>query len=151
MAYTPTNWVTGDTVTATKMNKLEQGVANAGSALIVHYNFSDNALDKTYQEIYDAIIGGTPVYLSYIYGNPATYYQCIQRLVPITTIYKYDESLRIVATYTRLIGTASSYSYSFAPTTIVFSASNLNSYPTFYCTISSTTSNNAVLGDAFNG
>lgn len=30
MAYTPTTWVTGDTVTATKMNKLEQGVANAG-------------------------------------------------------------------------------------------------------------------------
>ena len=31
MAYTPTTWATGDTVTATKMNKLEQGVANAGS------------------------------------------------------------------------------------------------------------------------
>ena len=30
MAYTPTQWVTGDTVTATKLNKLEQGVANAG-------------------------------------------------------------------------------------------------------------------------
>lgn len=30
MAYTPTTWVTGDTVTATKLNKLEQGVANAG-------------------------------------------------------------------------------------------------------------------------
>ena len=31
MAYTPTTWVAGDTVTATKLNKLEQGVANAGS------------------------------------------------------------------------------------------------------------------------
>lgn len=30
MAYTPTTWVTGDTITATKLNKLEQGVANAG-------------------------------------------------------------------------------------------------------------------------
>lgn len=30
MAYTPTTWATGDTVTATKLNKLEQGVANAG-------------------------------------------------------------------------------------------------------------------------
>ena len=29
MAYTPTTWVTGDSVTATKLNKLEQGVANA--------------------------------------------------------------------------------------------------------------------------
>lgn len=30
MAYTPTTWVTGDTITATKLNKLEQGVSNAG-------------------------------------------------------------------------------------------------------------------------
>lgn len=30
MSYTPTTWVTGDTITATKLNKLEQGVANAG-------------------------------------------------------------------------------------------------------------------------
>lgn len=31
MAYTPTTWNTGDDVTATKLNKLENGVANAGS------------------------------------------------------------------------------------------------------------------------
>ena len=30
MAYTPTNWSTGDTITATKLNKLENGVANSG-------------------------------------------------------------------------------------------------------------------------
>lgn len=30
MAYTPTTWTTGDTVTATKMNKIENGIANAG-------------------------------------------------------------------------------------------------------------------------
>lgn len=29
MSYTPTTWVTGDTITATKLNKLEQGIANA--------------------------------------------------------------------------------------------------------------------------
>lgn len=28
MAYSPTTWTTGDTITAEKMNKLEQGVAN---------------------------------------------------------------------------------------------------------------------------
>ncbi len=28
MAYTPTTWTTGDVITAEKMNKLEQGVAN---------------------------------------------------------------------------------------------------------------------------
>ena len=30
MAYTPTNWQTGDTITAEKLNKLENGVASGG-------------------------------------------------------------------------------------------------------------------------
>lgn len=30
MAYTPTTWTTGDTITATAMNKIENGIANAG-------------------------------------------------------------------------------------------------------------------------
>ena len=34
MSYTPTTWTTGDTITATAMNKIENGIANAGSACI---------------------------------------------------------------------------------------------------------------------
>lgn len=30
MSYTPTTWATGDTITAEKLNKIEQGVSNAG-------------------------------------------------------------------------------------------------------------------------
>ena len=30
MSYTPTNWQNGDVITAEKLNKLENGVANAG-------------------------------------------------------------------------------------------------------------------------
>lgn len=30
MSYTPTTWTTGDTITATAMNKIENGIANAG-------------------------------------------------------------------------------------------------------------------------
>ena len=30
MSYTPTTWQTGDTITATKLNKIENGIANAG-------------------------------------------------------------------------------------------------------------------------
>lgn len=58
MAYTPTNWVTGDTVTATKLNKLEQGVANAGGGgydaevYIYHDNVSAHDYECT-------IISGT--------------------------------------------------------------------------------------------
>ena len=32
MAYTPTTWETGDTITAASLNKLEQGVASASAA-----------------------------------------------------------------------------------------------------------------------
>ena len=43
MAYTPTNWTTGDTITATKLNKLETGVANAGGYdLVITYDFTAN-------------------------------------------------------------------------------------------------------------
>ena len=51
MAYEPTVWKSGDVVTSAKLNKIEQGIANAG-AMIVHDN--DGTLDKTWQEIYDA-------------------------------------------------------------------------------------------------
>ena len=33
MSYTPTTWTTGDTITATKLNKMEQGIANAGGGI----------------------------------------------------------------------------------------------------------------------
>lgn len=58
MAYTPTTWVTGDTVTATKMNKLEQGVANAGGATFFNITEEDGVLNKTWTEILTAVSSG---------------------------------------------------------------------------------------------
>lgn len=62
MAYTPTTWVTGDTITAVKLNNMEQGIANAGGTLICHYTVDAQAqkliLDKTAQEIIDALSSG---------------------------------------------------------------------------------------------
>lgn len=59
MSYDPTNWQTGDVVTSQKLNKLEQGVADAGGGglLIVNMTMTGDAmtLDKTWQEIYDAV------------------------------------------------------------------------------------------------
>lgn len=52
MAYTPTEWQTGDIITATKLNNMEQGIANAGGVLQVGVN--NNILDKTWKEISDA-------------------------------------------------------------------------------------------------
>ena len=33
MAYTPTNWQDGDTITANKLNKLEQGISDNEQAI----------------------------------------------------------------------------------------------------------------------
>ena len=58
MSYTPTNWQNGDVITAEKLNKLENGVANANAgALIVHITGEDDnlALDKTAGEIINAM------------------------------------------------------------------------------------------------
>jgi len=67
MSYTKTTWQDGDVITAEKLNKLEDGVANAGSVLIVRTNGEN--LDKTWQEICDSFINMVPVYLYEIYEN----------------------------------------------------------------------------------
>lgn len=56
MSYEPTNWKSGDTVTSAKLNKMEQGIANAGGVLIVGATIVESSLvlDKTWQEISDA-------------------------------------------------------------------------------------------------
>lgn len=66
MSYTPTEWKTGDTITAEKLNKLEQGVADSGGgggALIVNSTYDDGAytLDKTWKEIRDVFVTGVTV------------------------------------------------------------------------------------------
>lgn len=60
MAYTPTEWQTGDIVTAEKLNKLENGVADSSGGilavnLILEEDSSVPSLDKTYAEIASAI------------------------------------------------------------------------------------------------
>ena len=55
MSYTKQTWSTGDTVTAAKLNHMEDGIAEAGGGssgggvLVVHD--VDGTLDKTYSEI----------------------------------------------------------------------------------------------------
>lgn len=66
MSYTPTTWVTGDIVTADKLNNLESGVlsVNGGGGgvefITKTYNgaTSTYSLDKTYNEISAMVEGG---------------------------------------------------------------------------------------------
>ncbi|MEE1348442.1 MAG: hypothetical protein U0K36_11285 [Bacteroidales bacterium] len=56
MSYTPTEWKTGDIVSSQRLNKLEEGVKDAYEVMVINNN--DNTLDKTWQEIFDAIGAG---------------------------------------------------------------------------------------------
>ena len=40
MSYTPTTWTTGDTVSASDFNRIEQGIANAGGGGVAVVTFS---------------------------------------------------------------------------------------------------------------
>ena len=58
MSYTPTNWQTGDTVTAERLNKMEQGIAAAADPFIVTLTPTaqdySGTMDKTPEEIDEA-------------------------------------------------------------------------------------------------
>ena len=89
MSYTPTEWATGDTVTAEKLNKIEQGVKNASGAKIefVTLTYSSGAYhgSKTVSEMVSALNSGTQfvlqisgnVYTSSHWTNNSVYFTCI--------------------------------------------------------------------------
>lgn len=84
MAYTPTEWASGDVVTSAKLNKLEQGVAGAGGAFIVNaVDYPEDLyyqLDKTWLEIRNALLNGERVILAEIFGDESyvnSYYSVI--------------------------------------------------------------------------
>jgi len=54
MSYTKNTWNTGDIVTSEKLNHIEDGIANNENVMVI--NYSDGTLDKTWQEIYDAMV-----------------------------------------------------------------------------------------------
>lgn len=133
MAYTPTTWVTGDTVNATKMNKIEQGIANAGSAVII--TETNNTLDKTFAEIYDLVHSGTPCYIKRIEAEAesdldSTYAYNIQ-LMPIVAIFKYNEYYRIYSSHALATLSQSSIYSIGSPAIVTYQASSSDDYPTF--------------------
>lgn len=66
MAYDPTVWKSGDTITSAKLNKLENGLAEAsgggtGGGVLVLNITQDGTLDKTWLEIKNALNAGQVV------------------------------------------------------------------------------------------
>lgn len=63
MSYTPTEWKTGDIITAEKLNNIEQGIVDAG-VLVVTFSTPDpstTTASKTYEEIVSALESGKAV------------------------------------------------------------------------------------------
>lgn len=67
MAYTPTEWQSGDIVTSEKLNKIENGIAGAGGGgggevFMVGGTYNEETgyftMDKTWSEINEAITAG---------------------------------------------------------------------------------------------
>lgn len=55
MSYEKQTWQTGDTITAEKLNHIEDGIAGGG-VLLVGFDEQTMALDKTWQQIADAAL-----------------------------------------------------------------------------------------------
>lgn len=142
MSYTPTNWSTGDTITASAMNKIENGIANAGGVLIVHS--VNDVLDKTVQEIYDAMNSGIPVFISWTYGSFETDYESNTYFALVVKIYTYNDKdlIRVCASYATYEGSmsGSEVTFPFTPAIALFSASSASAYPVYYRTISAAAS-----------
>ena len=87
MAYEPTNWKAGDTVTSAKLNKIEQGIAGGANILIINEVPEDDllVLDKTWQEINNAEIA--------FVIQP---FQLGKRITAVTEVSHYDDIYRIV-------------------------------------------------------
>lgn len=125
MPYVEHTWTNGETITAAKMNNIEEGIAEAaqsgGGGMLVH--ISDGTLDKTFSEIWDALYAGTPVYLTHNYGA-ITDYESISWTCPITTAYKYNDSYNVMAVRHRTHSVE-------GPASICFTASSADGYPEY--------------------
>ena len=58
MAYTPTEWQTGDIITAEKLNKAEEGIAAASFVVTGSYENGTLTLDQETQDIISACVTG---------------------------------------------------------------------------------------------
>lgn len=136
MSYTPTNWNTGDTITASALNKIENGIANAGGgggAVII--TDDGTALDKTYAEIYDLVNSGTPCYIKFNQNGSVSDldmdYAYNIELMPIVFVVKYSTNYRVVAVCSQT-DTVSTADLVGLPVSWTYQATASNAYPTFY-------------------
>ena len=83
MSYEKQTWATGDTVTAEKLNHMEDGIdgAGGGGAFFVTVDMQTMALNKTWNEIFTAAAGGSLVFFKIVSIEESTV-----TLYPITQV-----------------------------------------------------------------
>ena len=66
MAYTPTDWQTGDVVTADKLNKIEAGVARGNGIVSGAFNpeTDEVTINKSFDDLTDMVADGTLPFLA---------------------------------------------------------------------------------------
>lgn len=134
MAYTPTTWANGDTIDATKLNKMEQGIAGATPMVVECSTTTPYTLDHTYAEIFNALRAGTPVYI-HILSNAgsdwSSQYATYAAVTPVIRALKYIDIYRVYASW-NTSGTAPTSTYNVGiPALLTFQVANINDYPTF--------------------
>lgn len=68
MSYTPTTWTTGDTITATALNKIEQGIAGAGGGGGL-LTYEGGELNKNFNELKAMLEAGTIPYIIDVFDD----------------------------------------------------------------------------------
>lgn len=138
MSYTPTEWETGDVVTAEKLNKLEGQVEDISliQRVIINMDPTTKKLDKTFKQIYDLLASGyapcVRLVESDVYNNEEAY-QYKAGFVEVNMLLKYGASEYRLYAYSNTIKSIS-YSgtnyYSVGkPAMLTFIASGPTDYP----------------------
>lgn len=113
MAYTPTTWNTGDTITASAMNKIEQGIVNAGRMAVVCVDYRGGGMSGSVGCILgfaksDSTLGNYSIEsntLEYYAGN-GTVNGCFYIPVPLPNA---NDDLRPFIFFTQYIDNSAQY------------------------------------------
>ena len=105
MSYTPTTWTTGDTITATAMNKIENGIASAGGGGSVFYEVTTTNFPNSNNQI---------GYFAYIKDNDGTYTVPTRSSSMLDTMFVYGNNTCCEFTFGP-VPSLENYYYAFFP------------------------------------
>lgn len=113
MAYTPTTWATGDTITASAMNKIENGIAEAGRIAVVCVDYRDGGINGSAGFVfayakYNSTLGSYSIEsntFEYYVGN-GTIHGCFYIPVPLPSA---NDDLRPFVFFTSYIDNMAQY------------------------------------------